>query len=973
MANFPDDLAIHIAAGQERRIAWGDRERGFIELFSRTACKGEGYMRGDTRRLRDILPLQAGAVIAKEDCALRLLPGEIKQGGLGFALLMEEGAAWISLDGADGFALALPRSRKPWHFEDGPYPAWSRGADPARGCDEACALASSAAFSFCGQPTGRKPRLARGERFEAFSPAAKARAHSRSDCASDIGSGGGLGRVDIYLAWGRNAQEAMEKARGLAQARAIEAHRERIASFLAGARLSTGAQAYDRALAWAAFSGWSLVTREYGRGIWAGLPWFRDNWGRDSFIALPGILLASGQFDEAREIISNFAERQERDEESPDYGRIPNRWRAPDDVIFNTADGTPWFVRACWHYAQYTGDTAFIDAIAPAVFRAMDADLERCDELGFLKHGPADSWMDARIRGKEAWSDRGDRAVEVQALFYTALLCGARIAELSPDEPARTERVERYRAAAALLKNNFVKRFWFPEQGRLADRLRPDGEADLRSRPNALMAITVPALLKDGEELLSPDIEAAILADCVPELVYPYGVASLSQEDPFFHGAHDGSGLHHKDAAYQNGALWGWNAGFAVEALLRHDLRGQAWTLSSALATQILEGSTPGSMSENLHALPGPDGKPIESGAYAQAWSVAEFSRNALECYLGFKPRLMDGLIVLAPRLPMDWTGCEAEPRFGYSERLSLRFKRDGNLLSMGLLWPIRLGAHGEATDSLSLPARLELALELPGPKGAMRFLVAITRGEPLSFSYDEQLGTLTLEESQKDKRDDRRFKAEPVRPRYDSLQKLSLAAPRLTPWNGAARAPDYLEKLILSDDYDAGALRSLAQWFGSEDFARRYHSDEELGALWAPERTEFRLWAPTAARVSLLLWDKGDGGEPYAALELVPADRGVWKLSVKGDLHGRYYGYRVRAHGIERETIDPYALSAGLNGLRGMVLDPARACPPAWEAFSAPACPSPNDAIVWEAHIRDLTSKPSWNGPEELRCGYRG
>jgi pullulanase len=292
----------------------------------------------------------------------------------------------------------------------------------------------------------------------------------------------------------------------------------------------------------------------------------------------------------------------------------------------------------------------------------------------------------------------------------------------------------------------------------------------------------------------------------------------------------------------------------------------------------------------------------------------------------------------------------------------------------MEAFWPERPTSDtaGKTDANEASTDKLSLRLELPCSRGIARHELALKRGQPLSFSYDEE-GSLRVTGGARAERLASAAEAHLLRPRYGSLRDISLAKPRLTPWNGAARAPDYLEKLILDGRYDAGAVSSLADWFGSEDFALRYHSDEELGALWAPEDTEFRLWAPTAARVALLLWERGDGGGPQAALPMKQAERGVWKLAVKGDLHGRYYGYRVRAHGIERETIDPYARSAGLNGKRGMVLDPARACPPGWEAFSAPACPSPNDAVVWEAHVRDLTSKPSWTGPEEKRYGYRG
>jgi len=78
-------------------------------------------------------------------------------------------------------------------------------------------------------------------------------------------------------------------------------------------------------LRWAQFSLDALLTRQRGPGIWAGLPWFNNYWGRDTFISFEGALLVSGQFKQAKEVLRNFAAFQLSERSNPQVGRIPNR------------------------------------------------------------------------------------------------------------------------------------------------------------------------------------------------------------------------------------------------------------------------------------------------------------------------------------------------------------------------------------------------------------------------------------------------------------------------------------------------------------------------------------------------------------------------------------------------------------------------------------------------------------------------
>jgi hypothetical protein len=218
----------------------------------------------------------------------------------------------------------------------------------------------------------------------------------------------------------------------------------------------------------------------------------------------------------------------------------------------------------------------------------------------------------------------------------------------------------------------------FVIDGRIADRLRADGSADLARRPNALMLISVP-----WSPILDPSAEAQLLRDSVEHLLFPYGIASLEPAHPWFHPRHESlrhgrPELHHKDAAYHNGTVWGWNAGFTITALNRHGQQELAWRLTRELARQILEDGTRGSMSELLDAALGEDGEPVPSGTYAQSWSVAEFTRNAWQDYLGVRPDLLRNTLRFVPALPASWTDTEARIPFGEDEALSLRIEQEG-------------------------------------------------------------------------------------------------------------------------------------------------------------------------------------------------------------------------------------------------------------------------------------------------------
>lgn len=147
---------------------------------------------------------------------------------------------------------------------------------------------------------------------------------------------------------------------------------------------------------------------------------------------------------------------------------------------------------------------------------------------------------------------------------------------------------------------------------------------------------------------------------------------------------------------------------------------------------------------------------------------------------------------------------------------------------------------------------------------------------------------------------------------------------------------------------------------FGSEEFAEKYNYDGELGAVVKGNTTEFKLWAPTASKVVLNLFQSGNGGSAYQTIEMEKADKGVWLKNIENCGHGTYYTYTVTTSLETQEAVDPYARSAGVNGDRGMVVDLSRTNPDGWGSVSYMTTARYTDAIIWEVHVRDFSNKIS-------------
>ena len=155
-----------------------------------------------------------------------------------------------------------------------------------------------------------------------------------------------------------------------------------------------------------------------------------------------------------------------------------------------------------------------------------------------------------------------------------------------------------------------------------------------------------------------------------------------------------------------------------------------------------------------------------------------------------------------------------------------------------------------------------------------------------------------------------------------------------------------------------------LPNIYSTESFEADYtYTGDDLGANWTVEKTTFRVWAPTASAVAVNLYESGTAGT-NDLIEQLPMTRdvnGTWVAEKSGDLNGTYYTYSVTVSGQENEACDPYARTTGVNGARAMVIDLASTNPEGWEKDGNPnADLTYNDAIIYELHVRDISSDSS-------------
>ena len=360
-----------------------------------------------------------------------------------------------------------------------------------------------------------------------------------------------------------------------------------------------------------------LVERGAGQTIIAGYPWFGD-WGRDTFIAMRGLCLATGRLRAARDILTAWAPLVSE-------GMLPNRFpdhgEAPE---YNSVDAALWYIIAVHEFLAAAKANSSLEPAEDILLPAVEAILNgysagtrfgiRVDTDGLLACGVPGlqlTWMDAKV-GDQVITPRIGKPVEVQALWLTCL-------------GLASQHDSRWHDAFAHGCDSFQDRFWNESRGCLYDVIDVDhqpGTVDDRIRPNQILAVGgLPLALLEGPL-------ARQVVDVVEEKLWtPMGLRSLAPGEPGYVGHYTG-GPAERDAAYHQGTVWPWLAGPFIDAWVR--VRGETPEARKEARERFFDPRLKRLDLQGLHHVPeiaDAEAPFTARGCPFQAWSLGEVLR----------------------------------------------------------------------------------------------------------------------------------------------------------------------------------------------------------------------------------------------------------------------------------------------------------------------------------------------------------
>lgn len=370
------------------------------------------------------------------------------------------------------------------------------------------------------------------------------------------------------------------------------------------------------------------------RTVIAGYPWFED-WGRDTMIAMPGLLAVLGRREDAQRLLESWADELVG-------GLLPNRF--PDGATMpdrGTVDASLLFVEAVRVHVAYGG------ALAPVLERLYPVVLEivmrfaggtfhgiGMDDDGLVRAsapGRALTWMDAIVYGRAVTPRRG-KPVEIQALWHAALCFAADLAVAHGAKILGND----LRALARKVEASFRARFWDEQRGYCADVVDPEepaweggpsgpGTVDARLAPNQLFAIAL------GRGLLRARESESVIDAVQARLLTPRGLRTLAPGEHGYQGRYDG-GPESRDTAYHRGTAWPWLLGPYARALVvtRGSIDAARVEVRAALEPLLRYGLREGCLGQLAEVYDG-DAPHRPGGCPAQAWSVSEVLRAWLE------------------------------------------------------------------------------------------------------------------------------------------------------------------------------------------------------------------------------------------------------------------------------------------------------------------------------------------------------
>lgn len=349
--------------------------------------------------------------------------------------------------------------------------------------------------------------------------------------------------------------------------------------------------------------------------ILAGYPWFTD-WGRDTMISLPGLTLATGRYEEAKEILSTFAVNLKD-------GLIPNVFDdySGEAAHYNTVDATLWFFYAIKRYLDYTKDIDFIMEIYPKLEEIIEHhkkgtkyNIKMDPNDGLLIAGDKGiqlTWMDAKA-GDWVVTPRYGKAVEINALWYNAL-------KIFNELSNKLAKPESNLDIITSIEENFPVKFWYKDGQYLYDVINED-KPDRSLRPNQVFVVSLPYSLLDHEK------EKAVIYKVYKELYTPVGLRSLAPSDENYIGTYGGKRII-RDGAYHQGTAWAWLIGAFFEGYLKvNNYSPEAKNRVINMYKPFIEHLNHYGLG-NISEIFDGDFPHEPRGCSAQAWSVAELLR----------------------------------------------------------------------------------------------------------------------------------------------------------------------------------------------------------------------------------------------------------------------------------------------------------------------------------------------------------
>jgi predicted glycogen debranching enzyme len=343
--------------------------------------------------------------------------------------------------------------------------------------------------------------------------------------------------------------------------------------------------------------------------IIAGYHWFGE-WGRDAAIALPGLLLTTGRFDEAKNVIRRFLNKSKN-------GLVPVYFEN-ESAHYASIDTSLWLIYSAYKYFEYTSDLRFLREIYPKLVEIIEwyrrgTDYSKMAEDFLLEAKSGEhclTWMDARVDGAPV-TPRRDKCVEVNALWYNALRSVEELSKRLGEEP------EPYSALASNIQSSFNEVFWYNDCSYLYDCV-DDERGDPSIRPNQIFAISLPF------PVLWRERWGSVFKNVERNLLTLYGLRSLSPSDPRYCGVCSGSSSD-RDTAYHNGTVWAWLVGPFISAYVK-----LGWSPNSVMIRHILHAFDQ-HLSEaglgNVSEVFDGDAPHRPRGCITQAWSVGELLR----------------------------------------------------------------------------------------------------------------------------------------------------------------------------------------------------------------------------------------------------------------------------------------------------------------------------------------------------------